>query len=157
MSSSDSPMAAGGAGAAVNMTTTTTADEPAVRDRRAAVADMRDEHAADALDTGSGRGTALLAVFILAIIAATIAAFATREGPGLTPDSRGYLLVAEQIHLGHGVTMLDGDGKKVPLTHCPPLYPIMLWAGDALLPGDPDAAARARWMSSIKRELYGIC
>src|SRR5687768_1519103 len=80
---------------------------------------------------GRGRGVAIAGVAIFAVVAAAIAAFVTREGPGLTPDSRGYLLVAEQIHLGNGVTMLDGDGKKVPLTHCPPLYPIMLWAGDA--------------------------
>jgi hypothetical protein len=89
------------------------------------------------------RGVAIVGVVFLAIVAAALAAFATREGPGLTPDSRGYLLVAEQLQLGHGLKMLDGDGKKVPLTHAPPLFPLMLWSGDALLAGDRHAAARA--------------
>ena len=98
--------------------------------------------AADAARRPGRAGAAIGGVVIVAIVAALIAAFATREGAGLTPDSRGYLLVAEQIALGHGLVMLDGDGKRVPLTHCPPLYPAMLWAGDKLLPGGPQAAAR---------------
>lgn len=108
--------------------------------------DQRDAAGAHALGAEASRvarrGVAIAGVIIFALLAAAIAAFATREGAGLTPDSRGYLLVAEQIALGHGVVMLDGSGNKVPLTHCPPLYPIMLWAGDVLLPGSPQAAAR---------------
>ena len=90
--------------------------------------------------THEGRRRAIVGVAIFALLAAAIAAFATREGSGLTPDSRGYLLVAEQIHLGNGLTMLDGDGKKVPLTHCPPQYPLMLWAGGTMAGGGAGGA-----------------
>ena len=134
MSSGDSSaMSANGAGVVM-----TTATAPAL-DAGAAVRrgqiDVETAHR-------PGRGVVVIAVLALAAVAAAIAAFASREGAGLTPDSRGYLLVAEQIQLGNGLTMLDGDGKKVPLTHCPPLYPLSLWAGGAMMNGDRAAAAR---------------
>src|SRR5687767_8741164 len=60
---------------------------------------------------GGQLGLAIVGVALLALLAVAIATIATREGPGLTPDSRGYLVVAEQVSLGHGLKMLDGDGK----------------------------------------------
>ena len=116
-----------------------TATATAAARERDDVSARRDVRVADR----TGRGVAMAGVLLLALFAAATAAFATREGAGLTPDSRGYLLVAEQVQLGHGLKMLDGDGKRVPLTHAPPLFPLMLWAGDALFAGDMHAAARA--------------
>src|SRR2546428_5404030 len=65
--------------------------------------------------------TIALAVFTFAAVV-----WITRRGPGFSPDSRGYLMAAECAASGRGVSILNGDGTLVPLTHLAPLYAVLL-------------------------------
>ena len=59
------------------------------------------------------------------------AAFATvltlsRRGVGVSPDSVTYLEAATNLHEGRGLVASAPDGGLQPLSHYPPLYPVVL-------------------------------
>ncbi len=68
---------------------------------------------------------ALLVTLILAITGAFILRFAMEEGIGVSSDSIAYIGISENLVAGRGLTWLGGGGLE-PVTHFPPLYPIVL-------------------------------
>lgn len=73
----------------------------------------------------------------LGVTSLAVTIVATRQGPGLTPDSAYYIAAARSIDAGRGVRTMTGAA----LTHFPPGYPAVLSvAGLAGL--DPLRAAR---------------
>ncbi len=73
---------------------------------------------------------AIWIVALCAVTAATLTIVATRHGPGISPDSIVYLAAARSIARGAGVLASGGaDYRPLPMTHFPPLYPLMLAAG----------------------------
>src|SRR5207248_8022349 len=67
-----------------------------------------------------------IAAIALPLLGAAVVLLVTRDGPGLSPDSRGYLVAAELAAHGQGVSIRSGDGKIVPLTHLAPLYALLM-------------------------------
>lgn len=51
---------------------------------------------------------------------------ATRWGVGVSYDSVFYLSAADNLLKGLGLSRLGGGGEVIPLTHYPPLYPLVL-------------------------------
>lgn len=68
----------------------------------------------------------LWVAIVLAIGAAALVGWITRDGIGVSPDSRLYLLAAGHLREGYGLMMLTGEGARTPFTHYAPLYPITL-------------------------------
>jgi len=87
------------------------------------------------------RLTYLIALLLLAAASVAVVCYATREGMGLSVDSDQYLQAARQIRAGRGVTLPTPDGGMRPLTHFPPLYPLVL-AGTSRLGTELETAAR---------------
>jgi hypothetical protein len=54
--------------------------------------------------------------------------FSSPWGIGVGYDSIFYLSAAENLLSGSGLSRLDGFGNIIPLTHFPPLYPLLLAA-----------------------------
>ncbi len=61
------------------------------------------------------------ALFAVGLLAAIGMYWATPFGPGVSPDSTDYFAVAGSLLSGHG---FQSDGA--PMTHYPPVYPILL-------------------------------
>ena len=82
----------------------------------------------------------LLGIGILGSVAVLVA---TRWGIGVEYDSVFYLSAAENLLHGLGLSRLGGGGEIIPLTHYPPLYPLLLsiisWVSGATV----SSAARA--------------
>src|SRR6187455_890822 len=57
---------------------------------------------------------------------------AMRDGVGVSPDSSEYVMGARNLLAGKGVGAIDADGEFHPLTHFPPLYMLLLAAGNAI-------------------------
>ena len=72
--------------------------------------------------------------------------WATREDPGVSPDSVTYILAANNLLAGKGLVVND-----VPLTHFPPLYPALLALVGWLSRGD--IISGARFLCAM---LYGL-
>ena len=70
----------------------------------------------------------------------------THQGIGVSPDSVRYLDAARNILIGNGIVSMG-----VPLTHYPPLYPIMLSITAKLIHSDPLSAAK--WLQIA---LFGL-
>jgi hypothetical protein len=68
----------------------------------------------------------------LAVLVALVVLFVTRDGLGLSPDSRGYRIAAENLAAGRGPMGVDGDGKPVLQTHLAPGYSAILSSFDKL-------------------------
>jgi quinoprotein glucose dehydrogenase len=66
----------------------------------------------------------------------------TPHGAGLSPDSVSYVAAARWVLAGAGVRSLEGG----PLSHFPPLYPIVLAAAAWVSRSDPLDAAR--WLNA---------
>ena len=75
-----------------------------------------------------GRSSFWIWLLVIASASATMALFATREGVGLSPDSDTYLAMAGHLRSGRGFErVLDNpQSDSQPLTHYPPLYPLIL-------------------------------
>jgi len=67
----------------------------------------------------------LLITLVLAITGAIILSFAMELGIGVSSDSIAYVGISENLIAGRGLTWLGGGGLE-PVTHFPPLYPIVL-------------------------------
>ncbi|MEO6434358.1 MAG: hypothetical protein ABIP55_01170 [Tepidisphaeraceae bacterium] len=89
----------------------------------------------------AGGAAFVAALAIIAIIAAFMVGYATRDGMGLSLDSDAYLTAARQLLRGEGFT-LEGIPDPQPLTHFPPLYSLLLAGGAKLLAADVLVAAR---------------
>jgi len=81
------------------------------------------------------------ALLLIAFVAMATVGFVTRKGIGLSRDSETYLAAARQLVAGKGFSIPSGSDASQPLTHYPPLYPIVL-AGLAKLGLDVRSAAR---------------
>lgn len=62
---------------------------------------------------------------VVAVVAAALVAFAIRRNPLLSPDSVTYLSAADRLRGGHGLVDFTGE----PLTHFPPVFPLLLAPG----------------------------
>ena len=72
--------------------------------------------------------------------------FITSKGPGVTPDSVNYIDAAQNLSSGNGLKVLMPNGNTEPMTHFPPLFPMIL-ALFHLVKVDPVSAAR--WMNAV--------
>lgn len=79
---------------------------------------------------------------LTAIFASLLSYFATPAGAGLTNDSAAYIGGARSILNGTGYSDIWLMPPYEPITHYPPLYPLLL-AGGGLVGIDPLRAARA--------------
>jgi hypothetical protein len=83
-----------------------------------------------------------LGVAAWAVVGLVLVLWATRRGPGITPDSGYFIAAARSLAAGKGVLTPSG----APLTHFPPGYPALL-AASSLARLDPYAAAR--WTDAL--------
>lgn len=78
----------------------------------------------------------------LGVCATAAVLYATVPGAGISPDSTAYVGSARNLLRGLGlVTVRWAEGRWVPLTHFPPLFPALLALGGLLGP-DPSAVGR---------------
>lgn len=71
---------------------------------------------------------AQLLIVVACVSSALAVLVATSRGIGLSPDSLQYLAAGVSASSGGGLTTFGWDGEPVPLTHFPPLYPLVLAA-----------------------------
>jgi len=64
--------------------------------------------------------------FLIPFCSALILAQFTRFGVGANPDSVQYIFAAKNLLEGNGLLVYSINGEIVPMTHWPPLYPIIL-------------------------------
>ena len=70
------------------------------------------------------------AVFLLTIAAVIIILWITRRGVGVTPDSVAYLCAADNFLKGNGLVAISSKANFIPMTHFPPLYPLLITMGE---------------------------
>lgn len=87
-----------------------------------------------------------LGLVLLALLGVAAVAWASPYGIGVGYDSMFYLTSAESLSGGQGLRWAGGGGELRPLTHYPPLYPVLL-AGVVML--GLDVLTAARWSSAI--------
>ncbi|MDQ3438936.1 MAG: phospholipid carrier-dependent glycosyltransferase [Planctomycetota bacterium] len=90
------------------------------------------------------------ATLILPLIGAAIVLFVTRDGAGLSPDARGYLMGARHLATGRGYTILNGDGVPEPLTQFPPLYSVLL------APAEIAGISAITWSRFLNAALFAV-
>lgn len=91
---------------------------------------------------------ALIAAVLVATAACAAAAallHATVWGVGVSPDSVRYLDAARHLAAGQGLST-GLDGAVAPLTHYPPLYPLLLAPLAALETPEPESV---RWLNAL--------
>lgn len=66
------------------------------------------------------------ALFLCGLLATYLLFVATQRGMGISSDSIAYIGVSEHIVTGKGLSWISGDGSLQPMTHFPPLYPLLL-------------------------------
>ena len=90
----------------------------------------------------------ILCLGVPATIAVVLVLLTTRHGAGVSPDSVVYLHAAHSVLEGRGLLRPDGSGaaEEVPMTHWPPLFPLVL-AGLGSLSIEPIHAAR--WLNAV--------
>lgn len=90
-------------------------------------------------------------LILISLGAGAVLLFSTPWGIGVGYDSVFYLSAADNLLHGLGLSRLGGGGEVMPLTHFPPLYPLLL----AVVTGvaGQTAAEAARWMAGV---LYGL-
>jgi hypothetical protein len=91
---------------------------------------------------GHKESTAWLALALVAATGMAAVLMATRQGPGVSPDSVSYIAAARNLLEGRGFVHEDGPGHFVPITNWPPLYSVAL-ALPGLVGVDPLPGARA--------------
>ncbi|MBE0410241.1 MAG: glycosyltransferase family 39 protein, partial [Anaerolineales bacterium] len=65
----------------------------------------------------------------------------THQGIGLGSDSAVYISAGKNLVAGRGLTWITGGGEMHPVTHFPPLFPLVL-SGFEFIGVDPIAGAR---------------
>ena len=93
---------------------------------------------------------AWVAIWILPLLGAAIVLFVTRDGAGLSPDARGYLMGARHLASGKGYTILNGDGVPEPLTQFPPLYSMLL------APAEMVGISATTWSRFLNAALFAV-
>jgi hypothetical protein len=83
----------------------------------------------------------IILIGLISIVGAAAVFYSTPWGIGISTDSVTYLMAARNLSAGLGLSLWTGSSSTQPLTHFPPLYPLLL-AGMARLGLDPLAAAR---------------
>jgi hypothetical protein len=68
----------------------------------------------------------MTATVLVVFLAFLIVIYSTRINVEVSPDSVNYIHAARSLAAGDGLMMLGERGEPVPLTHFPPLYPIIL-------------------------------
>src|SRR5687767_9305986 len=96
----------------------------------------------------SPRGDLLIRLAVVAAVALFAFVQATQRGLGLYGDSCDYVECARSVLRGEGMLLVAPDGTPRPMVQFPPLYPLLIAAAAALVPGDELMGARA---------LHGIC
>jgi hypothetical protein len=91
-----------------------------------------------------------LATLILPLFGTAIVLFVTRDGAGLSPDARGYLMAARHLAAGKGYTILNGDGVPERLTQFPPLYAMLL------APAEMAGNSAATWSRFLNAGLFAV-
>jgi 4-amino-4-deoxy-L-arabinose transferase-like glycosyltransferase len=94
------------------------------------------------LQDGRGWRLGMFAVCLL-LVAVALVLLSTPWGIGVGYDSTFYLSATQGIVDGQGISRLAADGIWTPLTHFPPLYPLVLAAGSIVTGTTPVAAARS--------------
>ena len=88
----------------------------------------------------------LLWVVVLSIVGIVGGAFATRLGAGISLDSTVYIDTANNLLSGRGLSVQASVNEFVPLTHYPPLFPVLLAAVGKLGMSSLDGA---RWLNVL--------
>jgi hypothetical protein len=89
-------------------------------------------------------------VAILSLAGLISILIATAQGIGVSPDSVAYLGAARNLLDGRGLSLPYGQIPDTPLTHFPPLYPLLLSASGWL---GIEPAQGARWLQAL---LFGL-
>jgi uncharacterized membrane protein len=99
-----------------------------------------------------------LAILLILSVAGSVALLAaTPKGLGVSSDSVAYLGAARNQAGGLGLARLTGDGGADPMTHFPPLYPLLLAGLELLgLPALPAARLIAAIVFAGSALLTGI-
>ena len=80
----------------------------------------------------------IIVILFTAVTGFLIMRYVTDNGIGVSPDSVAYMETANNLLAGRGFTYAEA-----PLTHFPPMYPLIL-AGSGLF--NPDVNTSARWL-----------
>jgi 4-amino-4-deoxy-L-arabinose transferase-like glycosyltransferase len=72
---------------------------------------------------------------------------ATSSGLYLTPDSAVYVPVARNLLRGYGFAVVGADGGLHPVTHFPPLYPLVLSLSAGL--SGTEVLTAGRWLQAL--------
>jgi hypothetical protein len=89
----------------------------------------------------------LLCILLVALSGGLLVLFASPWGIGLSPDSIQYIQAARNFNLGVGFSVWGELGYK-PLTHFPPLYPLLLAAAAS------NTASVIAWARGIQALLF---
>ncbi len=93
----------------------------------------------------------LATIELLSIAGVKIFLLSTSQfGVGIADDSIEYLIAARSLTKGLGYNRINGYGMPVPITHWPPLYPLLL-SLFGLSNSDPQIGAR--WLGAF---LFGV-
>lgn len=96
----------------------------------------------------------LLGCVIIACIGGALVLYATsRWGIGVSSDPAKFIDVARNVAAEEGL-VLRSTGESIPLTHYPPLYPLLLALPDLLL--DVDPLDSARWLHILLMVLNSL-
>ncbi|MEK6590907.1 MAG: hypothetical protein AABZ11_09545 [Nitrospinota bacterium] len=87
----------------------------------------------------------ILPLSALSIIGIIVLLFSTRSGIGISPDSATYIGVSRNVLTGKGLILPFGS-EATPMTHYPPLFPVVL-AILGFSGGDP--LNIARWFNAL--------
>src|SRR5688500_17101008 len=90
------------------------------------------------------------AIWILPLLGAAIVLFVTRDGAGLSPDARGYLLGARHLASGKGCTILNGECVQEPLTQFAALYSMLL------APAEMVGISATTWSRFLNAALFAV-
>jgi 4-amino-4-deoxy-L-arabinose transferase-like glycosyltransferase len=83
----------------------------------------------------------VITICCLAVVCLVVFLLVTAKGIGATRDSATYIGAARNLLDGKGLSVSAGNGDALPLTHFPPLYPIVLY-GISCFGLDPLTGAR---------------
>lgn len=105
---------------------------------------VRSEHRSSRLGLWGPAHSGLLLCLALTGLALNLGA--TRFGPGMTSDSMSYLAAADTWLMGLGLGRLSGPDGFKPLTHFPPLFPLLIAGGRVL---GATGIQAARWINAL--------
>ncbi|MEJ2550198.1 MAG: glycosyltransferase family 39 protein [Anaerolineales bacterium] len=86
------------------------------------------------------------ALLLCGLLATYLLSLAMKSGMGISSDSIAYIGVSEHIVAGKGLNWIGGDGTLQPMTHFPPLYPLLL-AG--IQTAGLSSIEAARWINDL--------